>query len=143
LFKDSGLGLPESGNGGPPESGRAGLPESGSQEKRDKEKRSKKEERHISATPIAPAQPPVNRKVSEAEFDKLFPQPAGYVAPLPKTDAERIEEMLGLVNPAKAPEKKSTVSGITGQPPENMSPTNSGEAAQTTPPTDTERRQND
>jgi hypothetical protein len=148
LQKESDLGLPKSGKGGLPNSGRAGLPKSGSQEKRDKEKKSIREEREISQTPVAPAQPPVGRKSPEEQFDEIWPEAKGIKLPPKKTAAQFLDELICLksAKEAIAPEASEiipTVSGTAPQPPETLSPTNSGEPAQTTPPTDTERRQND
>jgi hypothetical protein len=145
--KDSSLGLPNSGREGLPKSGRAGLPKSGSQEKSIKKKSNKREEREISPIPKAPAQPPVNRKMSAEEFEKIFPKPEGYVPRPKKTRAEEFEETFRDVFPAaapEAPEKKSTVSGTAAEPLGKVSLAISGQTArETTPATDTDRRPSD
>ena len=143
-------GLPNSGKGRLPKSGRAGLPKSGNQQYSSNKRNSitvegeiAPSEETISPAVKAPAQPlKGNRKISDAEFDKLFPVTAGYVAPPPKTLDQQFEDIFG-PSEIKAPENNPTVSGITEPTPENLPPTNSVEPAQTTPPTDTERRPTD
>ena len=143
-------GLPKSGKGGLPKSGRAGLPKSGNQQKSSNKKNSITVEGEsapsqgaISPAVKAPAQAPTrNRKIIATELDKCFPMPAGYVPPPPRTLDQQFEDIFGSSR-IKAPENNPTVSGTTEPPPENLTPTNSGESAQTTPTTDTERRHDD
>lgn len=147
-LKDTGLGLPNSGSGGLPKSGRAGVPKSGSVEKKDKEKRSKKEEKQEIEVVASkePARPPVRRNMTAEEFEKYFPATKSIKA-APKTTEQIFAEAFpnhssAAVSP-EAPEKIPPVSGPAPKPEENLSPSNSETPAQTARTTDAKRRQND